>query len=65
MDSKYTISATLPIETGKGKVDVPEENTTKKIKNAKERNNLYGYIEIKAIENGKEESLKETAEKDR
>ena len=29
-NSEYTISATLPIQTGKGKVEIPEENATKK-----------------------------------
>ena len=65
MDSEYTISATLPIETGKGKVDVPKENATKKIENARKRNVLYGYIEIKAIGNGKETGVKETVEEGR
>lgn len=62
MNSNYTISATFPIETGKGKVDVPNGNATKKIENAVKRNKLYGYVEIKATNNKNYKEVKEVEE---
>ncbi len=66
-NSEYTISATLPIQTGKGKVEIPEENATKKANDPKGRNEKYGYIEIKAIaynrnEKEAEKTARETGE---
>lgn len=61
-NSEYTISATLPIQTGKGKVEIPEENATKKANDPKRRNEKYGYIEIKAIAyNRNEKEAEKTA----
>lgn len=44
----YEVCATLPMEIGRGKIEDPKENSTSKIESPKERNEKYGFIEIKA-----------------
>lgn len=61
-NSEYTISATLPIQTGKGKVEIPEKNATKEANDPNRRNKKYGYIEIKAYNRNEKEAEKTARE---
>ena len=44
----YEIGASIPVQAGKGKLEKGKDNTEIVAENARERNEKYGFIKIKA-----------------